>query len=219
MSRLCPNECLYEIVKAILSCIGIHKFTVDELANAKRIQNSKSRLIIASFREYDLKVMVSVIKVSDLFDQDKSAPNPRIYINAQLTPFYSKLSFRGREAISNKLIHSCWVASRGFLVKLNEDSEPVTIAGEAQLNEFLSTNKRVVQRKRDRSADTEISPTSRQVAKLPSLRVMMRDPVHEIGIAAGALSLATDEKSKSISSSSLVMSGDGVEMVTEHVSE
>lgn len=221
-----PNENLYEIIKSVLSCIGIQGFAVDDLANAKRVQNSKSRLIIASFRDYDMKVAVmkkklaSVIKVSDLFEQDTSAPNPRIYINTQLTPFYSKLSFRGREAISSKLIHSCWVASRGFLVKLNDDSVPVTIATEAQLSEFLTTNKRVVPKKRVRSVDAETSPELLQVAKIPSLRVLKGDPVHEIAVTAGALSLTVDAKSKSSSSSSLsVLSSVNAEMDTEHDSE
>lgn len=64
--------------------------------------------------------------------------NPRIYINPQLTPFYSRLAYLGRTAVANERIHASFVTQFGFFVKLTESSQPVAIINESQLNEFIA---------------------------------------------------------------------------------
>lgn len=130
---LIPNENLYDIVRSILISIGILNLKVDDLETARRIPGSKSCLIIAGFRDYSFKADImkkkttKTLKVSDIIELQNGEANPRVYINNHLTPFFSKLSFHGRQALYNRLIHSCWVSSNGFLVRLNENSNPVVI--------------------------------------------------------------------------------------------
>lgn len=166
-----PNENLYDIVRSILILIGIPNFKVDDLEVARRVPGSRSSLIIAGFRDYAFKADVmkkkssKMLKVSDIFDLQKGDANSRLYINNHLTPFYSKLSFHGRQALYNRLIHSCWVSSNGFLVRLNENSNPIVINGVSEFDEFLKTNGRIVQKKRERSMDSNPSPSTIRAAK------------------------------------------------------
>lgn len=192
------NENLFDIIKIVLSLIGINKFEVKDLANAKRVAKSKSKLIIASFADYGMKLEVMKkktarsIMVSDLFDRGDKTAGQRVYINTQLTPFYSNLSFRGRDAAANKLIYSSWISNSGFLVKLDEDSSPILIANEAQFDSLLAANNRVIQKKRNRSADINPSPSSLRAAKQPALRKISTD-INDMGKAAEAMNISGDD--------------------------
>lgn len=173
---LIPNENLYDIVRSILISIGILNLKVDDLETASRIPGSKSCLIIAGFRDYALKADImkkkttKTLKVSDIIELQNGEANPRVYINNHLTPFFSKLSFHGRQALYNRLIHSCWVSSNGFLVRLNENSNPVVINCVNEFDDFLKSNDRVVQKKRERSIDSNPSPSSTRAAKQLNIR-------------------------------------------------
>lgn len=210
------DENLFEIIASVLHSIGIPKLNEGELVNAKRIPNSKSKLIIVSFRDYELKLAVmkkkmsKAVMVSDMFILDSSEPNPRIYINNHLTPFYSKLCYYGRGAIANKQIHSSWVSSRGFLVKLDEDSTPIPFQTVQQFEDFLKSNNRVVKKKRERSFETDQSPHSFQPSKLVTRRQSETDSVKQMSTAAGALKISDKP------TSSLAELGDA-SAVTEHI--
>lgn len=190
------NENLFDIIRSILLLLGIAKFTVDDLVSAKRVANSKSRLIIAGFRDYNTKKEVlkkktsRIIKASDLFDLESGAANPGIFINTQLTPFFSNLSYHGREAIAHKQIHSCWMANSGFLVKMTPDAKPNLVTNLGQLNQLIASHGCVPMKKRDRSSDGNFtSPSSIQTAKQPMLRTDADDTDTDISASAKALKL------------------------------
>lgn len=170
------NENLYDIIRSIMISTGILNLKVDDLDTARRIPASKSSLIIAGFHDYSFKAEVmkrkssKLLKVSDIFDVQNGDANPRIYINNHLTPFFSKLSFHGRQALYNRLIHSCWVSSNDFLVRLDEGSNPTVIHGVSEFDDLLKSRGRVVQKKRERSMDSNPSPSATRAAKQQSLR-------------------------------------------------
>lgn len=127
----------------ILKHIGCAPLLVDDLLDAKRARGARSNLIIAKFRDCERKIEVmrkkaaATVMLADIFTLNASDSNPRIYINSQMTPHYSKLPYLGRVAASNGLIHSSWLASRGFLVKVAADSNPVVVANERQLDDLV----------------------------------------------------------------------------------
>lgn len=200
------NENLFDVVKGLMHAIGIADLKVDELVTARRIHNSRSHLIIAGFRDYDLKLEVMKkkaehkLQVADVFDLEKGQPNSPIFVNNHLTPFFSNLSYHGRMAISGKQIHSCWMSSRGFLVKLNADSSPTVIKDQLQLSNFIDSNKKFVQKKRDRSATDGPSPTSLRASKIKSLqRTTHSDSLSQISSAAKALNISSETDSHDLS--------------------
>lgn len=191
-----PNENLFDIIASILHSIGCANFTVDELVYAKRIPRSKSNLIIAKFRDEARKIEVMKkkadysIMTADLFKLDEGDANQRIYINTHLTPFFSNLSYHGRMAIHKNQIHSCWVSSRGFLVRLDENSTPVPIADASKLEAFIASNKRSSTKKRVRSVDADPSPSSSRPSKLKH-----RSDPNSLIDAAKSLNLSTESHS------------------------
>lgn len=107
------NEDLYAVMDWILDALGLPELKKGELLKVRRVPNSKSKLIIANFRDYEMKLAVmqskasKKISLSDIYELRNGEANPHIYINNHLTPFYGNLSYHGRNAISNGLIHSC----------------------------------------------------------------------------------------------------------------
>lgn len=189
-----PNENLADIVDWVLDALGLPELKIGELVKVKRISNAKSKLIIAGFRDYETKLAVMQIKaskkisLSDIYELRVGEANPQIYINNHLTPFYGNLSYHGRNAISNGLIHSCWVSSRGFLVRLNGDSDPIVIDDVQHLDNFLKEHGRVVQRKRDRSYEMDPSPSTAHASKIKSnRRAQSQDAIVQLDTAAKAL--------------------------------
>lgn len=152
-----PNENYFDILNGVLRAIDCKPATVDEISDAKRVPNSKSNLIIVKFRDFERKLDImkrkadSSIMLSNILKLEPGDRNPRIYINTQLTPFYSRLSYLCRHAASNKRIHSGWLSSSGFLVRLQLGQEPVAIANEAELKKLLDSPECAAQLKRGRS--------------------------------------------------------------------
>lgn len=194
-----PNENLSDIVDWIFDGLGLPALKEGELVRARRIPNSKTKLIIASFRDFELKSAVMQRKVtkrislSDLFELRAGESNPPIFINNHLTPFYSNLSFHGRNAMANKQIHSFWISSRGFLVKLNEDSNPIVVETAQQFDDFLKENGRAMQRKRDRSSDMDPSPSTSRATKIKaSRRTASRDAMNQLDAATKSMNISVD---------------------------
>lgn len=198
------GENLYDIICAILEILGLQKLQLNELVGAKRVSSSRSHLIIATLRDYETKLAIMKNKaarkvhVSNIYDIGDGAQDRQIFINNHMTPFYSNLSFHGRNAISNGQIHSCWVSSSGFLVRLNADSAPVAIDNAQHLESFLKDNGRTAHRKRYRSpvTVTDPSPTANRASKINkeagivNTSNKMGDAMKEIGDAAKRLSIS-----------------------------
>lgn len=189
------GENLYDILCAVLKRIGSTPLLVDDLLDAKRIRGSRSNLIVAKFRDCERKIEVmrkksaATVMLADIFTLNASDPNPRIYINSQMTPHYSKLAYLGRIAVSNGLIHSSWLASRGFLVKVAADSNPVVVTNEKQLDDLVGSDQRPALRKRDRSFDNETSPT---LIRPNKLKAGSSESVNQINEATNQLKLAPE---------------------------
>lgn len=85
--------------------------------------------------------------------------------------------FHGRDAVSKKQLHSAWMASRGFLIKLTEDSAPVVIDSVKHLEAFLLANSaQISNKKRGRSSDTDPSPSTSHTSKLRALNKRQPNP-------------------------------------------
>lgn len=98
------NEDLAAVIDVILDALGLPELKKGELLKVRRVPNSKTKLIIANFRDYETKLAVMQCKaskkksLSDIYDLRNGEPNPFIYINNHLTPFYGNLSYHGRNA-------------------------------------------------------------------------------------------------------------------------
>lgn len=140
------RENLFDIFAQILAFIGCSRIEVHEVADAKRVHSSKSNLIIIRLvnegRKLEIMKKKAGVKImaADIFNLKNGDANPRIYINAQLTPFYSHLAYLGRNAVANNCIHSSFVTQYGFFVKLDEKSHPTPIANKAQLDQFIANH-------------------------------------------------------------------------------
>lgn len=214
------NENLTDIVDWVLDALGLPELKNGELVKVKRILNARSKLIIAGFRDYEMKLAVMQAKISkrislsDIYELRDGEANPQIYINNHLTPFYGNLSYHGRNAISNGLLHSCWVSSRGFLVKLQGDSDPIVIEDVQHLENFLKEQGRIVQRKRDRSYEMDPSPSNTHASKIKSTRrAQPHDPIGQLDEAAKALLISPPLVA---ASASYGQDGGATEMEIEH---
>lgn len=170
------RENLFDIFTQLMEFIGCSRIDVNEVADAKRVRNSKSNLIIVSLVDERRKLEIMKKKIgvkimaADIFNLGEGDANPRIYINAQLTPFYSHLAYLGRSAVASNRIYSSFVTQYGFFVKLDEKSHPTPIANKAQLDQFLANNHCLQQRNNNKRTnrtfdDSDTSPSTFRPSK------------------------------------------------------
>lgn len=128
-----------------------------------RIKESRSHLIVVRFQSFEAKLSfmrskrAKKIVLNDIVN-GCTAPSadPEIYINNQLTPYFSNLLYHGRQAVSEERIHSSWVSNRGFVIRKTENDRPCEIKNVDHLNEFAP-----VKATKRRNVDMDSSPTDR----------------------------------------------------------
>lgn len=193
------GEDLSELIVELLAFIGCENFSVrDELIEVRRVQRSRSNLIIAKFRDESRKMEIMkkkagrAITLNDLYNLREGEPNPRIYVNTQLTPFFSNLSYHGRMAISRGCIHSCWVTSRGFMVRATAEAEPTIIENHSQLEQLVPTHDTANGKRRFRSLDAgnNTSPTASNPSKSARIQPIASESIEQLNAATEALNVS-----------------------------
>lgn len=119
----------------------------EDIVAVYRTSNKASNFssIIVKFEQFASKKSVLDAKSKkklSLFDIIKGeAANKKkpVYLNNHLTPFFARLFSAGRQAVKEKRIHSCWIASNGCLMKQNENDEPKVIRSIDDLDKYKSS--------------------------------------------------------------------------------
>lgn len=131
----CPKingEVVVNTALAIFKAFG-SEFSPTDFEAVYRTEGKKPSFssIIVKFVKFENKLAVlnskekKQLKICDVFDGNKS--NAQIYLNNHVTPYFGRLLAAGRQAMKDKLIHSCWIGATGCLIKLQEDGKSIII--------------------------------------------------------------------------------------------
>lgn len=147
------DEKLVDIVLNICIFIGV-ACNSSHIKTVKRIHLSKSHIIIVQFSTPQIKdaVMKSsarkTIKLSELFED---AEDNRVYINSQVTPFFSKILAYGRSQIKGGHIVACFMTPIGVAIKIKEDSNQIIVKSIDSIDFHVSEAKSKRQKPRDKT--------------------------------------------------------------------
>lgn len=139
------NENIRSIFKAICFKLEINVH-INSVIAAYRTKGSNNRLgsIVVQLDNSGLKAAIMnkmKIRKSLLVEEINiglNNNNNQIFIFNHVTPYFSHLLYIGRQAIKNKQLSSCWLASNGVFVTLNENNNKVLINNEEQLVKLIS---------------------------------------------------------------------------------
>lgn len=122
------NENVTHTALNVLKMFGC-EFAVTDISTAYRTAGAKPNFsaIIVKFVDFKKKLLALNAKTD--------SPPEKVYVNNHVTPYFGRLLAAGRQAIKNKLIHSCWIGSYGCLIKQKEDGKAVNIRS---INDFVA---------------------------------------------------------------------------------
>lgn len=140
------GEKLFDLVADIGNVLKL-QIQPDDIEKLYRINGSKNHIIVVGFYDWNLKAAIIrnkrdvVIYESDVFaDVSKdNEQNNQIYINHHLTPYFGNLLQFGKSEVKKETLHSCWINSKGLLVKLNEQDTPHVFSSIDALQSFINS--------------------------------------------------------------------------------
>lgn len=153
------NENPAVIAKAVFDAIGV----TTDITSAYRTKPSRitSGLIVVKLPSFESKLEVLKAKklkrtLSIQHVNIGAKGNSLVYINHQLTPYFSSLSFKAKLAIKEGLLLSRWLTGNGLNIKL-PDGHVHTIKSEAELNSLTQNvvPKRVISNVTDPVEDSD----------------------------------------------------------------
>lgn len=154
-----PNEDLTSIVSSVLKLLAAN--AMEKVESVYRTTpNAKRTLIIVKFSDYDTKIEVlnarakKSIKLDQTVFKGASKSSAIVFINNHVTPYFGVLLYHGRQAIKQKKIHSCWIASNGCLLKMVEGGEPMGFKTVDELHGIIGTITSHVPNKRNLPDDS-----------------------------------------------------------------
>lgn len=123
------NENLKEIVKAVGNAIKVRIGSSDIVRVHRTKPSEKSPgLIVVKLSSFDMKLKVMEAKRSTAkltvghLKLRLEQSNSPIYINHQMTPFYSSLFYKARQAAADGYCKTCWINGSGLSIRMNDDS-------------------------------------------------------------------------------------------------
>lgn len=131
------------IIVAIGAAINID-INTNDYSNVYRT-GTDSRLIILCFTSFrkKLEFMAASKAKRSLMSSELNiasiSTNLRIYINNQLTPYFSKIYFLGRKAVADKKIAACWVAFNSICIKKTASDDKCLIKSIEDMENICSS--------------------------------------------------------------------------------
>lgn len=122
------NEDVHQIVKAIASLLSVEFGSGDILsAYRARPSNRSPGLIIVRLSSFEKKMQIltnkrkkKTLKVNEL-NLNLTKPDNKIYINSHLSPYFSSIHQKAKQACDEGKIKSCWIASNCVTIQLPND--------------------------------------------------------------------------------------------------
>lgn len=105
----------------------------------------KNSMIVVKLDEYPSKLSIlqaktnKTIRLKNIISCDLSTGDGIVFINNHVTPYFGKLLQVGRLAMKNKQIHSCWLASMGCMLRVQENSQPMGYRSVIEFNEIIQS--------------------------------------------------------------------------------
>lgn len=138
------GENLTNIVLDIYIFYGLSIAAAD-IESVYRVKYSKSNMIIVRFTKFDTKLKLLTAKknkklsVGDIPSVACSTGGAakEIFINTHVTPFVGRLLHRGRIAVKEKALNSCWMSANCVLVKITSDGDPITVKSMSDFDRIL----------------------------------------------------------------------------------
>lgn len=134
------GEVLKDIVCNILTTIECASANVAATYRTK----GKNPMIVVKLEDYNSKSAIlkakamKTVRLKDVIVNQCADGNNIVYINNHVTPYFGKLLQEGRQAMKDKKIHSCWLASSGCMLRLKEDSQPLGYRTPSELSKLIN---------------------------------------------------------------------------------
>lgn len=165
------NEDVYKMAIEVFKALGC-VFSSSDFNAVYRLKPKVGKMssIIVKFNDFDKKLSVLNTKVKKPVMLKDVVPGHEqskyeIFVNNHLTPFFAKLMASGRQAVKNKLIHSCRISASGCMIKKKEDTESIVICSLEQMEQ--ETGQPMAQAKKRLNRQLSVSPQIRSESKKP----------------------------------------------------
>lgn len=163
-----PTEDVIGVVTSICSFLGFD-LAENDINDAYRIKNSRSKIIIAKFNSQEVRDAIIKAKTEkkiiakDIVDTDKE---DIVYINSHVLPYFNRILSYGRNLVREGKIHACWMAASGVCIRINEDGKQITVYSSNHIDDLVhnTVNKTKPQNIRNakRLMPDHISPAQNQ---------------------------------------------------------
>lgn len=124
------KENIKDVISAVGKALSV-RFGPNDILSAYRAKSSQKSpgLIIIRFANFNKKIELlsskrkkKTLKVNEL-GLDLEKPNGILYINNQLTPYFSEIFMKAKRATFHDKIKSCWMASNCVSIITNDDTK------------------------------------------------------------------------------------------------
>lgn len=138
------DEDVMETILEFFNSLDVH-ITRNDISAAYRTTGRTSTCpIIVKFVDFKSKLTALEAKATKPKETHNNGDNDQqiqpIYINNHVTPFFARLLAAGRFAVKDKLIHSCWIATEGCMIKVKEGDSSKNIKSLAELEAITGRN-------------------------------------------------------------------------------
>lgn len=139
------NESLHGLVVSLGEALGV-QMSNEDISAVYRVRNSKNNLIVVKFKSFNIKSNIisrakeGNLNLASFMSCDIEAGNQQVFINHHVTPYFGKLQAIGRNAVKDKKIFSCWINSKGLMVKLSSDDAPRAFTTADTLITYINSN-------------------------------------------------------------------------------
>lgn len=159
------GENLTNLALAVFMHIGAI-VSADDISSSYRFKFGD--MFVIKFHKYDTKAAVMEAKsnteilladiVGATAESTSSNEKKMVYINTHVIPFFGHLLSRGRRAVKEKQIHSCWMTNNGVVVKLTSESKETIVKTIGNLYQLCG-------KPLNDHSSTKTKPTSKRTAK------------------------------------------------------
>ena len=132
------HDSLEDKVLEIFDSLGC-KVQKDNIEACHRLSSTNDRTIIKFSKRKDCQQVLSVKKdLKNLNMEDLELPSStRIFVNQSLCPYYRILWSKSKKLHSLGKIHIFFVSNSGIKVKINENSQPLSITHESDFEKYF----------------------------------------------------------------------------------
>lgn len=152
----------------------------------KLSKNSKKNKILEQRRK-------KIIKAGECFNGlNADLANKIVYINQQLTPFFSELSRTCRQLMKRGQLHGYWMANKGIMVQKRNDSAPFLVKSSDELIKLVQNEEMLddgMQQSQNKRRNNVISPSANNNFSKRKLNNTTHAKIQEVQVQIQQMSL------------------------------